>query len=531
MTTDRVEVPPAEPGAQWAGLRAALLLGTTRRPAPTGIAVGAVLVAGSASSLLDAAALWAAGRGPVSVAGVAVPPCPPDPTPVVSATAVAVLDLVLPAGDQPGSVRLVSRWLARAATAGQRLPHSRVVALLELGTARPGLRAGVRAVLGERGRWVAGGHEPWAWATGRDESPAWDEQAWEHGSAQERMRMFAALRAADPERARQVLAGAWPSLSAAERSALLAGMRHGFGPADWDWVGQVRQASNSAQVRVLATDMLASDPASPYSNELTAQLRAWTSRRGAQIGFEPDRDLTEADCVAAGMGKPPPGLSATGWWLSHAAAAAPLSLWLELPDSRRLPRARVGVAELVAAGNDELRDGWVRAAVRQRDQVWLEALAGHAPTPAVLAALPPDRAVGVLVAHLRGKDDPQGDLALAGAISGRWQRNLASVLIDRFAAAQTHPEGDGSVWLEHLDPADGDLLRAAIEGLPEDPPKKVAGAVAARRRQLRAAARDLAMAAAIDAAFTDPDNQAPPASPAIQHPDSPASPAPTVEEP
>lgn len=89
-------------------------------------------------------------------------PCPPR--------AEALLSLLL-GGLYPASLQ--SEWLRLLRQHGGHLPPCFLPRLLDTATRQPALRAQLRPVLGERGRWLARRQAEWTWAT----SGAADEEA------------------------------------------------------------------------------------------------------------------------------------------------------------------------------------------------------------------------------------------------------------------------------------------------------------------------------------------------------------------
>ncbi|MFT7835414.1 DUF5691 domain-containing protein [Saccharothrix sp. BKS2] len=95
---------------------------------------------------------------------------PLDPAPAsgdvpVHRLARGVLVQVLALEDQV----LLTEWCGLAKAAHAVADHRELPALLGLGTAHPGLRPAITAVLGARGRWLAGLRPAWAWAATDDE--------------------------------------------------------------------------------------------------------------------------------------------------------------------------------------------------------------------------------------------------------------------------------------------------------------------------------------------------------------------------
>jgi hypothetical protein len=119
----------------------------------------------SAALLDDCAALGLAAYGaplPITVEATELAPAPVAGEPVVGEAGRAVFAQILAVDDQV----LLTEWCGMARGTGVVAEHRALPDLLALGTAHPGLRPAVGAVLGSRGRWLAGTRPGWAWATG-----------------------------------------------------------------------------------------------------------------------------------------------------------------------------------------------------------------------------------------------------------------------------------------------------------------------------------------------------------------------------
>ena len=122
-------------------------------------------------ALLDAAALGDAVRRAGRVADPA--PEPDDPAPaetlaVAPSGAVQLLELLVTQGPVGGASRgvLTVHWFDTAAAAGRVVPPRLLPQVLDLATTSA-VRRAARAVVGERGRWLAARNPDWSWVTRR----------------------------------------------------------------------------------------------------------------------------------------------------------------------------------------------------------------------------------------------------------------------------------------------------------------------------------------------------------------------------
>ena len=102
---------------------------------------------------------------------------------------------------------LLAEWLTAAVARGRRAPAHLLPALLDrarrVSPADPELRRLAAEAGGSRARWLAGLNPDWAFVTAH--APAGDD-AWRLGDVGQRRGYLAALRARDPEAARELIA-------------------------------------------------------------------------------------------------------------------------------------------------------------------------------------------------------------------------------------------------------------------------------------------------------------------------------------
>ena len=219
----------------WDDLVATALVGTARRPPAlpggNGSALdqvlraidpsdpeGAVLRAGATLGLYRQAG-W---RPPVDE-GPALPRCPEETRLRCSQAAAFRLDSIL-----GGPFRVVlGEWLALVAAAVQVVPPDRLPTLLDVASANRPLRPAVVAVIGERGRWLAGLNAAWAWAEAGG-GTAEETATWATGAPAARRLVLARLRATEPRAGRELLESTWATETAEDRAAFVATLATGL---------------------------------------------------------------------------------------------------------------------------------------------------------------------------------------------------------------------------------------------------------------------------------------------------------------
>ncbi|NJP05035.1 MAG: hypothetical protein HC837_05100 [Chloroflexaceae bacterium] len=315
-----------------------------------------------------------------------LPPCTPDDQPSCSAAAAHHLASML-SNNHP---KVLPEWLAAAAAAGYRVPHHQLVALLQLGTSQKSLHGPIRAVLGQRGRWLADHNPAWAYARGNADMGRLDEaqmqQRWETGQAHERLELLQYLRQYNTAQARTLLQLTWKSEKADDRRRFLDLCGAGLSMDDEPWLETVLD-DRSTHVRTFAAVLLGKLPESRLCQRM--QQRAMTlitlkdggllKRRSLEVTL-PDtcdeamvRDgiACKPPSMSYAAGKEPWWLSEKSWWLAQIVSFVPTNYWYQ--------QWQLGPHELIKAAQQSdwtalLVHAWTQAAHRSGDLPFLEAL-------------------------------------------------------------------------------------------------------------------------------------------------------------
>ncbi len=309
---------------------------------------------------------------------------------------------------------LLSEWLQLAASTQQLAPPETLPGLLE-----PEMRHAILPVLGERGHWLARQNPAWNWPAGGAD----DEAVWQTGEPPARLLYVQRLRRANPSRARELLAATWNEESPDDRAIFLGALADGLSPEDDAFLERALDDKRK-EVRRAAAELLARLPGSALVRRMiqrTAVLLRFTpAQPGSKLRLKkakkPTLELTlpaacdkslQRDGVEP---KPPSGIGEKAWWLIQMLEIAPLTTWTEAWNC--------APGDILAASFDgewkkELFEAWVRAAVRQQNAHWAEALLEAAldmkrldQLEPLLAALPPDRREACLTAVLSA-DEPK----------------------------------------------------------------------------------------------------------------------------
>ncbi|QMU79259.1 hypothetical protein GXW83_29695 [Streptacidiphilus sp. PB12-B1b] len=374
------------PTDSWSDLVTAALLGTDRRPV---------------ADLLDQAALQAVARraglrpGPASPLPAAAPA---DARPALPEAARLRLGMLLPprggsgstgAGGYSGSSssggsgslanlnELLPQWLADADRHGYRCPAELVPPLLDAARVRSELRADAVALAGPLGYWLAHRNPDWRYVLRTplpDEGlPEPDRQLWQEGLFAERVTHLTRLRRRDPATALELLRSTWSSERAEDRLLFLDALQEGLGAEDEPFL-EAALSDRAKNVRLTAAELLSTLPGSALARRMAQRALACVvlsgTADGPRLTVHPPTACDAAmqrDGIAAAS---PTGRADRAFWLGEIVAATPLDAWTGAYGSPD---------ELLAlpvsdAWQQDLRDAWARAAVRQGDARWARAL-------------------------------------------------------------------------------------------------------------------------------------------------------------
>ena len=442
------------PADSWDDLLSVALVGTSRRGVPHTPDLPDVPGAGSdedAVTLLDRAALAAVRRaaGYVPRTGVApVPAAPEDHRPEVGEAATDRLNRIL-----EHKPELLPEWLELVISGGRRAAHASVPVLLDRGVRDGRLRPALAAVVGTRGRWSAGLDPAWSYVW-NEPAPEdrFSERDWEHGDSGERRRALLALRATDPDRARELLMAVWPGLARAElRRRLLETFATGLGPADEDFLDKALD-DRSAGVRGLALSLLNRLPDGAHAQRLRDHVRehAGLGEDGAlrvdpvgTRGAALHRDLALA-ALSEGAESDSERFERVWALVTH----APLDVWTALLDTD--PAGVAAAAAKKTAKPSGLFEALVNAVVVQEDTAWAKAmlevlgpdLSRIRPVRArepfrldrMLDLLPPEERCARVLEALTRTDSIHRYGELLQATRGPWSAELSAEVLRRLRA-------------------------------------------------------------------------------------------------
>ncbi|MFL6119139.1 DUF5691 domain-containing protein [Actinophytocola sp.] len=455
----------------WEDLLSTALVGTSRRTVDH-LTVGTETIhADSAEATVLAAAALAAGYRragwtPPTWRGTPTPPAEPDDRPECTSAAAQLLELLLNRGIrvEGGPEPLAVHWLRSARDAGQRPPYRLIVDLLRFGTANAATRPLVKVVIGPRGAWLAQHNPSWRWA-----AAVRPQDVVEHfatGTRAERLALLADLRAAEPDFARTLIEDTWADEQAATRASFLDTLHTGLSISDEPFLERALD-DRAATVRAVAAALLDRLPESARARRMAERAR------NLELPDEPD-ESARRDGITDHR---EPGYGRAASWLIQILAATPLSTWH---------------TDQIEKAEREVVIGWTKAALRQRNQEWLTALASHQPSPELIAALTPEAATGIL--DRQKKLDARFGGLLAAA-PGPWPPEFSVAIVNRLRANKANNvlQLAAPALAEHLDPTTLAAVEAWLLTLGADEK--------ATRRALRGIAHALTIRATIRQEF------------------------------
>lgn len=394
--------------------------------------------------------------------------------PVTTASPVQDDPLILPAGHvwapllkdlfvggQPPqwTKRLRYEACLQLAVHGRNLPIAVLPHALEAGARFSPLRAGLRPVLGARGRWLATYNADWAYASQlEDETDETEnlERVWTEGTADSRLIAFRQLRAHDAESARQRLQATLKELSARERVDFVSALQPQLSVADVPLL-QPLLRDRSREVRMLVGPMLTQLASTAHAQYVQAQMLGLLQQQRGGL-------LRRLNWVLEAPSAPDPGWADAGidgkrpnndmlgeraWWLYQLARQLPLPWWchtLERDPEQVLAWART------TDWYDALLRAWMERADASTPE-WVEALIGveqlRAHLTELLALLPvaqrerhwPGSVKALQQQQLLG--EVLGSTGLGQTLSAAYSQQLADGMDALFAE-------DGSRYDYHL---------------------------------------------------------------------------------
>lgn len=314
---------------------------------------------GSAASI---ALYQRAGKVPVNVIEE-ITPCDLEDLPRCSHKTAQYLKQIL----HGEYAQILPDCLAIIAANGKRVSEENLPAILALGRKQTELQKAIKKVVGKRGNWLAAQNPDWNYAIAID-----DESIWETGRSAARTALLQRLRAENPQRARKLVVSTWNKDKADDRAVFLSTFETGLSMEDEAFLEE-NLGDRSKQVRRIAADLLARLPESQLCQRMSDRVSGlvqFTLLITLKVQINLPQTCDDATIRDGIESQPPAGIGEKAWWLQQMVAAIPLAYWC---------RDSLNPSQLIRVAIDSewkqiLVDGWAKAAWRQQNQEWAEAL-------------------------------------------------------------------------------------------------------------------------------------------------------------
>lgn len=129
------------------------------------------------------------------------------------------------------NLALLELWLTLCSKKGQLLPPEVLPAILDKADINPSIQSLVVSCAGNRGKWLSQFKPQWRYF---DFLP--EEEIWQTGRPEERVKLLQSIRQNNPGRARDWLQQTWPQENAASKTELLKVLYLNSSPADLPWL-------------------------------------------------------------------------------------------------------------------------------------------------------------------------------------------------------------------------------------------------------------------------------------------------------
>lgn len=337
---------------------------------------------------------------------------------------------------------LVTEWFVCASEAGLVLPPHWLPVVL--GALEPTVRQTFTSVLGPLGAWLASKNPAWA-----DAAPLHaGDDAWAHGTFEQRKVALALQRQRDPSEGRRWVESTWLQDAPEERAAFIQGLRTGLGRDDEALLERALDDSRKS-VRAAAVECLMCLPESAHARRSLERLRQLlqlriAGRLGALTTHRLDVQLPDAPDRAAirdGIELKVPAGRKVGervWWLMQMVAMTPPGGWMQ----QDCDADAILDAALATDYSEALLQAFTTATLRRPDAVWISALCRRwtgrrdqaALVPqlaALLSAAPDDARDGILqdVVRLLGAAGFDTTLALLSRTDGAWSAGTTELAL------------------------------------------------------------------------------------------------------
>lgn len=336
---------------------------------------------------------------------------------------------------------LMPEFLQELQKQGMRLPDTLLPNMLAYGHKRTMVRPFILPVLGRRGRWLAGHHQSWTYATVDPGSWSSIRSAWEQASAAQRSSLVSQIRAADPAQGRALVESTWRGENDQQRLLLIKQLETGLSMEDEPLL-ETALDDRSRLVRRRAAELLSHLHDSRLCRRMidyVPRYLSWTPEQTRRITISLP-DVTPAmrrSGIVGANSKVPARVRSQE--IIQLVSGVPLDYWT---DSWKIEAREILRAISTTSWPRTLTAGLSLAAVRQSDPLWARAIVDElgitAATAKLIAVLEYRdvkaqtlRALNETDVAEIAKDDPM--IAIIRRWPGPWDVELGARLVEAFA--------------------------------------------------------------------------------------------------
>jgi hypothetical protein len=157
---------------------------------------------------------------------------------------------------ETGSSSLLQFWLEECAKANKIVQYELIPELMDAGVKQKSLQPLVHVCCGHRGAWLTQFNAEWKYAASTDE-----EERWQTGTLEQRKKVLAQVRKANPDKGRDLLQQAWAQENAAAKTELIQELRIHASEEDLPWLEELLN-EKSAKVKAEVLEVIKRIPSS-----------------------------------------------------------------------------------------------------------------------------------------------------------------------------------------------------------------------------------------------------------------------------
>lgn len=265
---------------------------------------------------------------------------------------------------------ILPEWLRLASESGQVVPGRVLPELLLESTQDHSLRAFVRTIAGEKGRWIARQRERLSWI---HEDHVIQAGSWEEGSQDERIAWLRKTRPQAPEEAMAAILSTWAGEEAVMREVIARMIADHPLDSDEGWLEKEVLKDRRQEMRELAMISLGKLENSGFVKRARERIQEHVTIQqtpsGNKMSIEAPSGFKSSWAADGIKQKPPQGTGEKAWWLRQMTGMVPLEEWSELLG---IDAGDLFAIPMESDWQEPLLLGWMDAARRFPDRALAE---------------------------------------------------------------------------------------------------------------------------------------------------------------